>query len=156
MYVPNFYSILRAIGLSRETYETSTTVAIPKEFFKFLVQVALENSEFNEGGYLAENPDVAEAVRSGDVGDCRAHYIGFGYFEGRTGGTPPVEEDWYLASYADVAKAVQLGAVNSAAEHYSVIGASEGRSPSAAYMEVAARWKRALANTAANKPLRRS
>jgi hypothetical protein len=144
MYVPPFESLLRALGIDRATYDRSATIAVPKEMFKFLVQVALDSSDFNQAGYLRDNPDIAEAVRDGDVADPRAHYVGFGYFEGRTGGTPNVDERWYLTTYSDVAQGVKTGKVRSANEHYNVIGGSEGRSPSADYVEVAAQWKKAL------------
>jgi hypothetical protein len=48
------------------------------------------------------------------VADALLHNIGFGYFEGRTGGTPTVDELWYLTTYPDVAEAVKLGRVQSA------------------------------------------
>ena len=88
MYVPPLDSLLRALGIDRATYDSTDTLALPKEMFKLLVQLALANTDFNEAGYLRANPDVAEAVRAGDVEDARLHYIGFGYFEGRLGGTP--------------------------------------------------------------------
>jgi membrane peptidoglycan carboxypeptidase len=93
---------------------------------------------------LKENPDVAEAVRKGQVENAQQHYSGFGYFEGRTGGTPAVSERWYLATYPDVATAVRQGKVTSATEHYNVVGGAEGRSPSADYVTAAEKWKRAL------------
>jgi hypothetical protein len=144
MYVPQFDSVLRSIGIDRASFERSAKIAVPKEVFKLLVQVALANSDFNEEGYLKANPDIADAVRKGTVDDTRMHYIGFGYFEGRSGGTPPVDERWYLSTYSDVAQAVKLGKVASASEHYDVIGGSEGRSPSAEYVPVAEQWKKAL------------
>jgi hypothetical protein len=144
MYVPQFDSLLRSIGIDRATFERSAKIGVPKEMFKLLIQVALANSDFNEDGYLKTNPDIAEAARKGAVDDVRMHYIGFGYFEGRSGGTPPVDERWYLSTYSDVAQAVKLGKVASASEHYNVIGGSEGRSPSAEYVPVAEQWKKAL------------
>ncbi len=144
MYVPQFDSLLRSIGLDRAAFQSSTKITVPKEMFKLLIQVALANSDFNEAGYLKANPDIAEAARKGAMDDVRMHYIGFGYFEGRTGGTPPVDERWYLSTYSDVAQAVRLGKVASASEHYNVIGGSEGRSPSAEYLPVAEQWKKAL------------
>ena len=94
--------------------------------------------------YVLDNPDVADAVKKGDVEDARLHYIGFGYFEGRLGGTPAVDERWYLNTYTDVAQGVRVGRIGSASEHYDVIGASEGRSPSADYLPIAEHWKKAL------------
>ncbi len=145
MYVPPLDSILRSIGLDRASFDAARTVKIPKELFSLLLQVAAASSEFNEAGYLRENPDIAAAVRSGAVEDARAHYIGYGFLEGRLGATPGVDERWYMQTYADVAQAVRQGKVASAQEHYSVMGAAEGRSPSPEHTAVAVQWKRALA-----------
>jgi len=145
MYVPPFDSLLRALGTDRVKFERAITVPVPREALKLLLQLALESSDFNQDGYLKDNPDIAKAVRDGDVEDAYAHYVGFGYFEGRTGGTPNVDERWYLNTYSDVAQAVKLGSVKSASEHYNVIGGSEGRSPSVEYIPIAEQWKKALA-----------
>lgn len=144
MYVPPFDSILKSVGLDRPGFEVAHEVTIPKELFRLLLQVAVAASDFNEAGYLAENPDIAEALADGSVQDARMHYVGFGFFEGRLGATPAVDERWYLAAYNDVAQAVRSGKVASASEHYNVAGAAEGRSPSGQYSTVAAQWKRAL------------
>ena len=144
MYVPSFDSILHAIGIDRAALNDSSKVPIPLELLKFLLQIALVTSEFNEAGYLAANPDVGVAVRNGAVENARAHYIGFGYIEGRKGARPQVDERWYLATYPDVAEAVKSGQVGSAAEHFEVVGAAEGRSPNARNEASAERWKKAL------------
>jgi hypothetical protein len=60
-----------------------------------------------------------------------------------------VDETWYLKTYGDVAEAVRRGKVRSAKEHYNAVGAPEGRSPSAGYVEVAERWKKAFAGAGA-------
>jgi hypothetical protein len=83
-------------------------------------------------------------VQDGSVESARLHYIGFGYFEGRLGATPEVDERWYLRSYPDVGSAVRAGQLASATEHFTVIGASEGRSPSSRYENDATQWKKAL------------
>jgi len=124
MYVPPFDSLLQAIGMTRAEFESSTEVTIPSELFKLLLQVAVVNSDFNEAGYLRANPDVAEAVREGSPDEARIHYAGFGFFEGRGGATPEVDESWYLHNYRDVANAVGSGQIGSASEHFRVIGAS--------------------------------
>ena len=144
MYVPPLDSILLAMGTDRAHYDRSPSVAVPKEMFKYLIQIALASSEFNEASYLKENSDVADGIAKGRVAGAKEHYIGYGYFEGRVGATPPVNERWYLATYLDVAQAVKLGKVKSANDHYNQIGAAEGRSPSPEYTEIAERWKKAL------------
>jgi len=72
------------------------------------------------------------------------HFIGYGYFEGRRGGLPKVDEQWYLQTYRDVAQAVQSGQIASATEHFEIIGAAEGRAPSKEYLDVAKQWKNLL------------
>lgn len=144
MYVPPFESFLKAAGMTQAEFAKSSQVTIPAELFKLLLQVTLANSDFNELGYLQDNPDVAAAVKTRTVQDPRLHYVGFGYFEGRTGATPEVDERWYLQTYRDVAEGVHSGRIASAAEHFRVAGAREGRSPNPAYVATAEQWKKAL------------
>ncbi len=144
MYVPPYDAVLNSIGTSREDIEGAEEVTIPVQLFRFLMQIAVAHSDFNEAGYLASNPDVADAVKSGAVDSARLHYVGFGYFEGRTGATPEVDERWYLKAYPDVGSAVRAGQISSAAEHFTVVGAVEGRSPSIRYAQDAEQWKKAL------------
>jgi hypothetical protein len=148
MYVPPLNSILRGLGVDRATFERSSKIIVPKEMLRLLLHMAVANCGFDEAGYLQDNPDVAAAVKSGEVADAWSHYVAFGYFEGRTG-TPSVDEAWYLKTYADVAEAVRRGRVRSAKEHYNAVGAPEGRSPSEGYADVAERWKRALVGAVA-------
>jgi len=89
-------------------------------------------SEFYEGFYLANNPDVAKAVDAGAFGTGWEHYSLFGQAEGRSFAEPAgygeFNEQFYLASNADVAKAVETGAFGTGWEHYSLFGQDEGRS----------------------------
>ncbi len=146
MYLPPLDAMLKAVGATREQLNSGADVTIPAELLKLLIQAALASSDFNEAGYLSANPDVAAGVRAGAVPNARAHFIGFGYFEGRRGALPAVDEKWYLATYDDVAKALQTNKteVRTAAEHFETVGVTEGRSPSARYESVAAHWKRVL------------
>jgi hypothetical protein len=146
MYVPPFDSLLRQLGLTRSDLE-SGQVSVPGELLKLLLQVALANSDFNEAGYLRSNPDVAEAARTGSIESPILHYVGFGYFEGRLGATPAVDQAWYLRAYPDVAEAMKANRIASAQEHFESVGAGEGRSPNAHYAPVAAQWKKALTGT---------
>jgi hypothetical protein len=144
MYVPNFVSLLKAIGMTQGEFERSTEVCVPTGLFKLLLQVAVANSDFNTRGYIQANPDVADALQNGTVEDARTHYVGFGFFEGRGGATPEVDEAWYLRTYADVADGIRSGQIESATEHFRVAGATEGRSPNAAYVLAAEQWRKAL------------
>lgn len=144
MYVPPYDALLHSANVTRHDAEHAETVTVPSGLFRFLLQLAVANGDFNEAGYLEANPDVAEAVQKGEVESARLHYIGYGYFEGRQGATPEVDEGWYLNSYPDVGQAVKAGQLASAAEHFGIIGASEWRSPSPRYMNDAEQWKKAL------------
>ena len=144
MYVPSYDSLLRSLKKSKSELERATDLAIPVGLFKLLLQLAIAYADFDEERYLAANPDVREAVNRGEIESGRLHYIGFGYFEGRKGGTVSVDESWYLRKYPDVAGAVRGGRIESAAHHFNSIGAGEGRSPSAEQQDNAAQWKEAI------------
>lgn len=144
MYVPPYDAVLESIGTSRAELADAKDVTVPLPLFRFLMQIAVAHSDFNEAGYLSANPDVAEALKSGEIESARLHYVGFGFFEGRLGATPEVDERWYLKTYADVGSAVKAGRIGSATEHFTVVGAAEGRSPSIRYAQDAEQWKKAL------------
>ncbi len=143
MYIPHYDAILHAIGTSRAELNDKSDITIPMSLFKFLFQIAVVNAEFNPQGYLALNRDVQDAVKKGQIRDAKFHYVGFGFFEGRRGATPGVDEAWYRRAYADVGTAVRNGTIGSGNEHFSTIGAEEFRAPTAAYESDAAEWKRA-------------
>jgi hypothetical protein len=102
---------------------------------------------FDEQAYLALNPDVAAAVRSGGFASGSAHYLRFGQGEGRapafgcpgtsTRGTWPAheaarcefDEQAYLSMNPDVAAAVSKKAFSSGWHHYQRFGRGEGRAP---------------------------
>jgi hypothetical protein len=144
MYVPPYESLLRSLRTEKEALETSDQLLIPVELLKLLLQLAVAHSDFDEDGYLRANPDVQEAVRRGDVESGQMHYIGYGYFEGRRGGTVKIDEARYVHDNPDVAAAIKSGRVKSAEDHFYTIGASEGRSPNPDQSANAAEWKRAL------------
>ena len=144
MYVPPLDAILRNIGTTYEEFSSITTVTIPSSLFRFLLQLALINGDFNEEGYLSANPDIGEAVRRGTITSPRLHYIGTGYFENRAGGSPRVDERWYRSRFPDVAAAIQANEVGSAANHFSAVGAGELRAPSGMYELDAVEWGKAI------------
>jgi hypothetical protein len=148
MYAPPFEALLHHLGSSREELEKTGSVRVPAELLKFFLQMVLASCNFGEAGYLRANPDVAEAIKHGQIPNARMHFLGFGYFEGREGGMAEVDESWYLATYPDVAAAVRAKQVASAAEHFRTIGAVEGRSPNPREQATAAEWKRLLGKSA--------
>jgi hypothetical protein len=144
MYVPPFSAILQNLGVSKTKFDSVDSITVPVELFKSLMQIALANSDFNEVTYLALNPDVEMAARDRTVESPRLHYIGHGYFEGRQGGLPNVDEEWYLRTYSDVADAVRQRVTPSAKQHFLKVGADELRAPSEAYVGDAVQWGKAF------------
>ena len=144
MFVPSVESLTNALNVNKSALEGSGTIKVPAGLLKMLLQIALAAAEFDEDGYLSENPDVAKAVSRGEVDSAHMHYIGFGYFEGRRGGGPAVDAQWYLNKYPDVAAAVKDGRVKSAEAHFLSIGGGEGRCPAEDYEADAAQWKSAI------------
>ncbi len=80
--------------------------------------------QFDELFYLANNPDVAQAVRQGQFRDGREHYERLGRNEGRA---PMFDEQFYLARYPDVAIAIRSGQVRNAFEHWQRFGRAQNR-----------------------------
>jgi hypothetical protein len=143
MYVPYYDAILHAIGTSRQELQDANEIRIPLSLFKFLLRSAVAHSEVNLTGYLSANRDVRDAARSGRVADPAKHYVEFGFFEGRRGATPAVDETWYRRVYSDIALAIRSGTISSGAEHFDAIGAQEFRSPSAAHLADTDEWRQA-------------
>jgi hypothetical protein len=143
MYVPHYDAILHGIGTSREKLKKNEAMEIPVSLFKFLLKIALTHGEFNLPGYLATNLDVQDAAKKGQVPDPIGHYVNFGFFEGRRGASPAVDEAWYRRNYLDIAAAVRRGDIASGGEHFDMIGGEEFRAPSAAFAEDALEWEKA-------------
>jgi hypothetical protein len=141
MYFPPYEQLLTAASRSVADNRSAPSVTIPKKLFDFLLQAALTTAQFDEKSYLDQNPDIKAGLGRGNELTAHQHYIGYGYFEGRHGGGPKVEEAWYLKTYPDVASAVKSGAAKSAADHFEIAGASEGRAPSQGSVPVAQQWK---------------
>jgi hypothetical protein len=140
MYVPPYGALLNRFGAENNP---DSNITIPLPLFQLLLQFALTTANFDENAYLAENPDVADAVRDGVIESGYAHFIAFGFFENRKG-VIDFDEAWYLATNADVASAVELGSIGSGLEHFYGTGAAEGRSPNATQVSIAGRWRAAL------------
>ena len=141
MYLPPYRQLFT------ENPETKSsgkeTVTVSKAVFDLILKMALTTIEFDEKKYLAANPDVATGpVRKGEL-TARQHFCAYGYFEGRKGWLPVVEEVWYRKTYKDVDDAIEKGMINSAQDHFEGVGAYEGRSPSAKLINIASLIKKA-------------
>tara|TARA_E500000318_G_scaffold55728_1_gene51741 strand:- start:218 stop:1912 length:1695 start_codon:yes stop_codon:yes gene_type:complete len=89
-----------------------------------------DSANFDEGRYLALNPDVAAAVAAGTLPSGHVHYLAFGLNEGRLAGSSySFDEAFYLENNADVAAAVAAGAYASGRAHFDAAGEAEGRNP---------------------------
>ncbi len=86
---------------------------------------------FDEGYYLAKNPDVAAAVATKALASGFEHYIRFGQAEGRFAVDARsdlyFDESFYLAANPDVASAVAAGGYRTGWAHYQAFGKEEGR-----------------------------
>ena len=98
---------------------------------------------FDEDFYLANNPDVANAVSAGLFDSGEQHWLLFGQAEGRPGnssssnGLPGFNPLYYLESNPDVADAANQGLIVSALAHYMAHGKGEGRDPNPEFDETA-------------------
>lgn len=90
-------------------------------------EVLTTTNLFNPSFYLSRNPDVAAAVRAGQIG-AEDHFRIAGDREGRSGNAIFEARD-YLAANPDVAAAVQAGRI-SAFRHFELAGQFEDRTPS--------------------------
>jgi hypothetical protein len=144
MYLPPYRQLLLATGNLPNGDRAPEKVTISAALFNFLLQAALATADFDEERYLAANPEVRDHIAKTGKITPNEHFVGYGYFEGRTGGLPKVDEAWYLNTYRDVAAVIPNRDIASATEHFELIGAAEGRAPSPEYLDVAQQWKKLL------------
>ena len=77
----------------------------------------------------AHYPDIAEAYAAGTIPDLQQHYIETGFFEGRLGAPPAVDEALLYLPLQGRRPGGDPGRIASATEHYLRQGAAEGRIP---------------------------
>jgi hypothetical protein len=124
-----YQNLLKLVQVS-EGKNGSKTVTIPFEMFHHLVESALRaKGEFDEGFYLAANPDIRAAVKKKDIASAAEHYYHSGYFEGRMPKRFEVDEEFYLEQNPDVAKAIKARRIKSCQLHFDTNGFREGRAP---------------------------
>jgi hypothetical protein len=144
MFVPPYPALLSALKTSKGELAETGTVEVPRELLEMLLRCILSMSSFDEPDYLSAHPDVRDAVRRRQHKSGRSHFLMYGYFEDRLGGSAMVDEEWYLSEYPDVAEAIAKETVSSATEHYVTAGMFEWRMPNAEAKADLALWKRAL------------
>lgn len=101
-------------------------VPLPRPVVIQMVKMAFRD-ELDESWYLAQNPDVAEAIKKKEVKSALDHFAASGIFEGRLPRAYPLDERDYGQRHRDVAQSIEAGRIGSASEHFFRIGFIEGR-----------------------------
>jgi len=104
-------------------------LVIEKGFAAELLAPVISTIFVDEKWYRERNPDIVEALNSGQFKSAKDHYVRHGFFEHRLPYPITVTEDWYLAQYPDVRAAVQREDFRSAQHHFELAGYREGRLP---------------------------
>jgi hypothetical protein len=146
VFVPHIEILLHALRISRERLASRSKVAIDTRVLRALLETLATQMPFDPEFYLEANPDVAKAHAAGQISDLHQHFAETGFFEGRFGAAPTVDEGFYTALYGDIDPAVRRGDLASATEHYIRAGAAEGRVPNAAIKSAIDRWAAILAD----------
>lgn len=128
-YLPHIDLLLQALRVNRERLNSKSKIAIDAKLLRGLIQAAVARAPFSGEFYLQTYPDIAEAHAAGNIPDLHRHFVESGFFEGRFGMPPGVDEAFYTSYYKDVGQAVARGDIVSAGEHYLRQGAAEGRVP---------------------------
>ncbi len=126
-YLPPFEAIKAFLNFAAVNGEL--TVSTTYNQFMNLVRTLLQGIEVDEAWYLAQYPDVADAIRNGIVVSAQEHFLFDGYFEGRMPFPIPVDEAWYLEQNPGVAEYIASGELLSAQQHFNDNGYREGRRP---------------------------
>lgn len=126
-YVPPFELVKNSVDISAVKGELRVSVSY--QDFINIIKLFISGVEVDEAWYLKENPDIAEAVKSGAVSSARRHFIDDGYLEGRLPFPIQIDEKWYLEHNPDVAEGVRRGTLASAQRHFIDSGYREGRLP---------------------------
>jgi hypothetical protein len=126
-YLPPFDLIKRMVEVS--TVRGELRVSLAYDDFVKILRMMISGIEVDEGWYLKENGDIAQAIAKGALGSAKQHFVDDGYFEGRRPFPMPVDERFYLEHHADVAESVRKGVVSGAEQHFVEDGYREGRLP---------------------------
>jgi hypothetical protein len=126
-YVPPFDLIKNSVDITAVKGELRVSVSY--QDFVNILKLFVSGVEVDEAWYLERNPDIAKAVKDGQISSVRQHFINDGYMEGRLPFRLEVDEEWYLTQYPDVADGVRKGVLESAQTHFEDSGYVEGRLP---------------------------
>lgn len=148
-YIPHIDLMLRAMRIGPDRLFGPGKIAVDARLLRAVIQLALERAPFDAGFYRSTYPDIDAAFTAGRIPDLHHHFVEQGYFEGRCGAPPALDEAFYVMNYRDVAKALTQGEIASPSEHYIRAGAAEGRNPSPALIAEVAFWADLLQTRAA-------
>ncbi len=143
-YIPHIDLLTQSMRITRERLNSRSKIAIDAKLLRLILQNLISLMPFSESFYRQTYTDLAEAAAAGHIPDLHRHYIETGFFEGRLGAPPEVDDAFYLATYPDVATAIERGEVDSATKHYMGSGVAEGRIPSAALKPEVEVWMNLL------------
>jgi hypothetical protein len=129
-FLPPFEVIKRSVDIS--TSKGQLVVSTSYENLIGMIKLLLLGVDLDEEWYVAQYPDVAQAIADKQVKSARQHFIDNGYFEGRLPRAVTVDEKWYQTEYPDVAESIRKGVEPSAQTHFLRDGYKEGRLPFAA------------------------
>jgi GH35 family endo-1,4-beta-xylanase len=103
----------------RPAYERVRNTLVGEQYFQW----------FSEDCYLANNPDVEDAVVAGTFSSGWEHYSKYGKWENRTTRchSPWFDEEFYRVKHPDVRDAINAGIFRTARSHYERYGRLEGR-----------------------------
>lgn len=147
-YLPHISLLLQAMRVNQDRLNSKSKIAIDAKLLRALLQTIVAKLPFSAEFYAETYPDLADAYDAGKIPDLHGHFIESGFFEGRVGAPPPVDEAYYIGLYRDVATAVERGDVLSGTEHYVRAGAAEGRIPNARLKPVVDHWNGILRDDA--------
>lgn len=143
-YFPHVDLLLKSLRIDRNRLSGRSKIAIDAPLLRRIIQCAIERLPFSEDFYRRTYPDIAAAAAAGRIADLHRHFIDTGYFEGRLGAPPGVDDGYYRAAYQDVSEAIAEGSVSSAHDHYMQAGAAEGRVPTKALAGSVGAWMAVL------------
>ncbi len=130
LYFPHIDMLLRALRITRPRLDGTAKVAVDARLLRALIEAAVASTPFSEEFYFQTYPDLKLAAGAGKLTDAHRHYVATGYFEGRLGAAPVIDDSFYIAANPDVARAMATGEVASPLDHYIKSGSAEGRAPS--------------------------
>jgi predicted O-methyltransferase YrrM len=80
--LPKFAAIESLLGLEPDSAPPNR---VPWDSVVDVLRLFVECIPVDEAWYRENNPDVDEAIRSGDIASAKEHFVSAGYFEGRAG-----------------------------------------------------------------------